>query len=159
MTRNVQRRLVNQQLGLGIISFSPMGMPHGSFCPHSSWYLWYVHKSPGFTKSPILVEPSLGTPKILGKLHLFFKQYQWQFNVQMYNVCKEHMENQPLKNLMKSSTFYNQTVFFNSFLTFQNMNKFRACKKMNNGPPLWAIWKSSLSTPWTKSFLYQLHTM
>ena len=57
-------------------------------------------------------------PKTLSQPHLFFKLYQWQFNVQMYYVCKVLMEKLPLKNLMKSSTFYNQTVFFNSFLTF-----------------------------------------
>ena len=54
----------------------------------------------------------------LSQPHLFFKQYQWQFNVEMYNVCKVPMENLPLKNLMKSSTFYNQTVSFNFYLTF-----------------------------------------
>ena len=34
------------------------------------------------------------------------------------NPFKVLMEKLPLKNLMKSSTFYNQTVFFNSFRTF-----------------------------------------
>ena len=56
--------------------------------------------------------------------------YQWQFNVAMCNVCKVPMENWLLKNLMKSSTFYNKTVYFNFILTILNMNKnYRFCKK------------------------------
>ena len=35
------------------------------------------------------LELSLGSPKILSQLLLFFKLYQWQFNVAMYNVFKE----------------------------------------------------------------------
>ena len=58
-----------------------------------------------------LVDLSLGSLKILSQLHLFFKQYQWQFNVAMYNVFKEPMVNLHLKSLTKSFILYNLIVF------------------------------------------------
>ena len=55
---------------------------------------------------------------------LFFKQYQWQFNVAMYNVFKEHMHSESafeVKKLMKFSILYNQIVF-SKLTDFDNLN-------------------------------------
>ena len=51
----------------------------------------------------ILVEPLLESLRILSQHHLYFKQFQWQFNGATYNVFKVPMVNLLLRSLMKYS--------------------------------------------------------
>ena len=57
----------------------------------------------------ILVEPLLESLRILSQHHLYFKQFQCQFNGATYNASKVPMVNLLLKSLMK---FWPAEIFY-----------------------------------------------